>query len=259
MPSFCWISYNESMTNGVRHRIKRLLIGLIGLSLLQPVSVRALSFQVVVVETSHIETLTQCDPHAPIQSVVEALGIITLSVPSHQVSSTLQAYRQCPGITAVYVDPQTTLTLTPLDPYYTSNNQWNLSAIGAPQAWDISTGDADVIIAVIDTGVSPSDPLADFNAARLLKGVRIVNGITSVDTTVAQYSYDGGSHGTAVASLIGSQMNHFGIAGLAPGSAFYPSKSFGMLRIPENGFPPTTPTSQPASCGRWIRGRTSST
>jgi hypothetical protein len=50
------------------------------------------------------------------------------------------------------------------DPYYTSNNQWNLSAIGAPQAWDISTGDADVIIAVIDTGVSPSDPLADFNA-----------------------------------------------------------------------------------------------
>jgi hypothetical protein len=226
MPSFCWISYNESMTNGVRHRIKRLLIGLIGLSLLQPVSVRALSFQVVVVETSHIETLTQCDPHAPIQSVVEALGIITLSVPSHQVSSTLQAYRQCPGITAVYVDPQTTLTLTPLDPYYTSNNQWNLSAIGAPQAWDISTGDADVIIAVIDTGVSPSDPLADFNAARLLKGVRIVNGITSVDTIVAQYSYDGGSHGTAVASLIGSQMNHFGIAGLAPGVSILPVKVF---------------------------------
>lgn len=214
------------MTNRVRLRIKRLLIGLMGLSLLQPVSVRAVSHHVVVVETSHMESLTRCDPNAPIRSVIEALGIITLSVPSHQVTSTLQTYRQCPGITAVYVDPQTTLTLTPLDPYYTSNNQWNLSAISAPQAWDISTGDSDIIIAVIDTGVSPSDPLADFNAARLLKGVRIVNGITSVDTTVAQYSYDGGSHGTAVAALIGSQMNNFGIAGLAPGVSILPVKVF---------------------------------
>ncbi len=214
------------MTNGVRHRFKRFLIALIGLSLLQPVSVRAVSFTVVVVETSSVAFVTQCDPDAPIQSVIEALDIITLKVPHHQVSSTLQTYRQCPGITAVYADPQTTLTLTPLDPYYTSNNQWNLSAIGAPQAWDLNTGSADIIIAVIDTGITPSDPLSDFNAARLLRGVRIVNGITSVDTTVAQYSYDGGSHGTAVASLIGAQMNNIGIAGLAPGVSILPVKVF---------------------------------
>jgi hypothetical protein len=126
----------------------------------------------------------------------------------------------------VYADPQTTLTLTPLDPYYTANNQWNLSAIGAPQAWDLSTGAADIIIAVIDTGITPTDPLADFSATLLLKGVRIVNGITSEDVTVAQYSYDGGSHGTAVASLIGAQMNTVGIAGLAPGVSILPVKVF---------------------------------
>ncbi|CAN5628161.1 hypothetical protein BH23PAT1_BH23PAT1_0970 [soil metagenome] len=41
--------------------------------------------------------------------------------------------------------------LTPNDPKY--GDQWNLTKISAPQAWDISTGSSDVTIAVLDTGV----------------------------------------------------------------------------------------------------------
>ena len=43
--------------------------------------------------------------------------------------------------------------LTPNDTYFSSsfsNGQWGLYQINAPQAWDISTGDANVVVAVTD-------------------------------------------------------------------------------------------------------------
>ena len=46
--------------------------------------------------------------------------------------------------------------LTPNDPQFT--NQWYLSAnqgINAPAAWDVTTGSASVVVAVIDTGILP--------------------------------------------------------------------------------------------------------
>lgn len=206
--------------------LKPVIIGLLGLSLMQPIAVHAFTSQVIVVETTQPEHLFACNSKLTLRSSNPTLNVVTLSVPEILVVSTLEILNRCPGVTEAYVDPQTTLTLTPLDPYYTSNNQWNLSAIGAPQAWDLTTGDSNVIIAVIDTGVTRTDALSDFNASRLLKGVRIVNGITSEDVAAGQYSYDGGSHGTAVASLIASQMNTFGIAGLAPGVSILPVKVF---------------------------------
>jgi uncharacterized delta-60 repeat protein len=42
----------------------------------------------------------------------------------------------------------------PSDPRYPE--QWGLPAIGAPSAWDVTVGSADVTVAVLDTGVSPS-------------------------------------------------------------------------------------------------------
>ena len=220
------MTYNGGMKRPVRQFLKHLLASLIGLSLMQPISVRALDLAVVVVVTDHLTHVVRCDPDASIRSTQTDLNIVTLNVHALQLSSTLNTLAQCPGIERVYIDPQTSLTLTPMDPYYQSNHQWNLSSIGAPLAWDITTGSESVVVAVIDTGVSPTVALADFNTTRVLKGVRIVNGITSEDTTVAQYSYDGGSHGTAVASLIGSQMNTKGIAGLAPGVSILPVKVF---------------------------------
>src|SRR5690242_6642954 len=42
----------------------------------------------------------------------------------------------------------------PNDPFYTSNNQWALRRIGAPDAWDIITGSDNVTIAILDTGLA---------------------------------------------------------------------------------------------------------
>lgn len=44
----------------------------------------------------------------------------------------------------------------PNDPDYA--NQWNMRIIQAPAAWDISTGSRQVIIAILDTGISLSHP-----------------------------------------------------------------------------------------------------
>ena len=45
---------------------------------------------------------------------------------------------------------------TPDDPYYTY--QWHYPLINLPEAWDITTGSSDVVVAVVDTGVLVDHP-----------------------------------------------------------------------------------------------------
>lgn len=42
---------------------------------------------------------------------------------------------------------------TPNDDYYMEGKQWGLQKIDCPNAWDISTGNPEIVVAVIDTGV----------------------------------------------------------------------------------------------------------
>lgn len=44
----------------------------------------------------------------------------------------------------------------PNDTYYP--NQWHYPAIHLPQAWDLTTGDSSVVVAVLDTGILPNHP-----------------------------------------------------------------------------------------------------
>ena len=51
--------------------------------------------------------------------------------------------------------------LTPNDPYFsnsTSNGQWALYQINAQQAWDLSTGQASVVVAVTDNAININHP-----------------------------------------------------------------------------------------------------
>jgi len=59
----------------------------------------------------------------------------------------------------------------PNDPYYGDGTQWGPQKMFAPQAWDLSTGDPKVVIAVVDFGVDLQldvDEIAD-TIARVLK------------------------------------------------------------------------------------------
>ena len=58
----------------------------------------------------------------------------------------------------LYAEPDHVLhqTATPDDPLL--SDEWGLSAIRAPEAWDVTTGSAQVTVAVVDTGIDATHP-----------------------------------------------------------------------------------------------------
>ncbi|CAM4520217.1 type VII secretion-associated serine protease mycosin [Paenibacillus endophyticus] len=95
-------------------------------------------------------------------------------------------------------------SIVPNDALY-SEYQWNLPSIETEKGWNISKGNEEVIIAVLDTGVQSNHPD--------LKG-KITKGINIVDET-AEPDDDVG-HGTHVSGIIGATVNNSeGVAGLS--------------------------------------------
>jgi thermitase len=83
--------------------------------------------------------------------------------------------------------------------------------IRAVEAWDIATANPDIIIGVIDSGISPHPELA----GRILPGINIPNG-TAVGTDVC-------NHGTHVAGIIAATRdNGIGIAGVCSEAKLLP-------------------------------------
>ncbi len=94
-------------------------------------------------------------------------------------------------------------TATPDDSRF--NRQWHLTTIGAAGAWDVTVGDPEVIVAVLDTGVDGGHPDLIPN---LLEGWNAFNNNT--DTT------DPHGHGTKVAGVIAAAGNNgLGVASVA--------------------------------------------
>ncbi|MEJ2209656.1 MAG: S8 family peptidase [Anaerolineae bacterium] len=91
---------------------------------------------------------------------------------------------------------------TPNDPRY--GEQWPHSKVNAPQGWDITTGSAEVIIAIIDTGIDEGHP--DLAA-------KIVGGYDYVDYD--SNPHDGNGHGTHCAGIAAAITNNaLGVAGM---------------------------------------------
>ncbi len=113
----------------------------------------------------------------------------------------------------------------PNDPLYPY--QWNLQAtalggINAEPAWDIHTGDPNIIVAVLDTGVAYED-FDGFRGAPDLAGTRFVPGYDFVEDDA--HPNDDHGHGTHVAGTIAqSTHNEQGVAGVAFGCSLMPIK-----------------------------------
>ena len=102
------------------------------------------------------------------------------------------------------------------DPVMSNKMQsWHLSAVGAPQAWDITTGKKEIIVAVIDDGF-------DLNHKDLQNNiVKPYNVITKSNRVFGKPNKI--EHGTHVSGLaIGRADNNFGIVGIAPSCSFMP-------------------------------------
>ncbi|WP_433791319.1 S8 family peptidase [Actinoplanes sp. CA-252034] len=92
--------------------------------------------------------------------------------------------------------------------------QWDLDKMNVPGAWEQSTG-ADVVVAVIDTGVDGNHPDLAGN---------VLSGYDAIDDTEGGDS-DGNGHGTHVAGTVAAVTgNGEGIAGVAPDAKVLPVK-----------------------------------
>ncbi len=99
----------------------------------------------------------------------------------------------------------------PNDPCY--KFQWHLAQIGLPKAWKLGQG-RDVVVAVIDTGVTKVPDLAD---TAFVKGYNFV--ANNEDAS------DDHGHGTHVAGTIAQATNNaLGVAGVAFGAKIMPLK-----------------------------------
>ena len=125
------------------------------------------------------------------------------------------------------------LATTPNDPWW-SRQQWNYEMIDLPNAWDISTGSSDVIVAVIDSG-SMQHPDLDarwtggYDFVTVPTWARDGDGLDPDPTDIdAGADRIGGYHGSGVASVIGARTNDgYGMAGVTWATRIMPIRVLG--------------------------------
>ncbi|MFI5837284.1 S8 family peptidase [Micromonospora sp. NPDC051300] len=98
------------------------------------------------------------------------------------------------------------------EPLY--GQQWDMDMIHLPQAHAVTTGRADVVVGVLDSGISSSHPDLATQIAKD-KSTSCVGGVT--DTAEAAWNPTTSDHGTHVAGTIAAAVNGVGVTGIAPG------------------------------------------
>jgi hypothetical protein len=134
---------------------------------------------------------------------IPQIGILVVQVPENALPMVKAALNRNPMVEFVEENLQLSPTAVPDDYYFSF--QWHLNKIGAPAAWDVSVGNPNVLIAVLDSGVDSTHPdLAD----KLLRGYNFYD--NNADTS------DVAGHGTAVAGVAAAATNNsIGVAGMA--------------------------------------------
>lgn len=163
-------------------------------------------------------------PDAPI-----ALGMRTVELSEPVSESTAEALadkleadpRVAWAEPDVIVEAPSYPALGPNDPYFRSAQMWNLTSangIRAREAWAVTTGVPDVVVAVIDTGIV-RHPDLDRN---VVSGYDMVSDLSLAvdgngrDPDASDPGY-GGWHGTHVAGTIAAVTdNGIGVSGVAP-------------------------------------------
>jgi hypothetical protein len=141
---------------------------------------------------------------------IPQIEVLVVSVPQDALFHVESALSHNPMIDFVEENCQIPPSVIPNDPYFGS--EWHLTQISAPQAWDVSTGNANVIVAVLDSGVDPNHP--DL-ASKLLPGYNFND---NNDNTTDVYG-----HGTMVAGIAAAVTNNSrGVSAIAWQSKILP-------------------------------------
>ncbi len=140
------------------------------------------------------------------------------------VSDAIEIYRQDPSIEIVQPNFFYNINATPNDPRY--SQLYGMIKIAAPEAWDTTTGDPSVVVAVVDTGIDRTHPDLAANVYQN-PGEIAGNGVDDdLNGFVDDFSgwdflngdndpADGHSHGTHCSGTIGGVGNNgIGVAGV---------------------------------------------
>jgi hypothetical protein len=88
---------------------------------------------------------------------IPQLRVRVLSVPAGRAGRVLRSLRHTVGVAYAERDGRVRVASTvPNDPWWP--NQGSLPHVNAPQAWDLTSGSPQVVIAVLDTGVDSTQP-----------------------------------------------------------------------------------------------------
>ncbi|SBT39753.1 S8 family peptidase [Micromonospora auratinigra] len=98
------------------------------------------------------------------------------------------------------------------EPLY--GQQWDMNMIHLPQAHAVNAGRSNVVVGVLDSGISSTHPDLATQIAKD-KSTSCIGGVT--DTTEAAWNPTTSDHGTHVAGTIAAAVNGVGVAGIAPG------------------------------------------
>lgn len=96
----------------------------------------------------------------------------------------------------------------PNDTYFA--RQWGLTMVSVPQAWNVTRGSRNVVVAVLDTGLLPNHP--DIQGISIVNGRNFASGQSATNYTDDATNL---SHGTMVTGIIGAMTNNgSGMAGI---------------------------------------------
>ena len=141
---------------------------------------------------------------------VTGKNIILVRSTEKTTEELLAELRKNPAVLSASPNYKIRLSQTPNDPYYTSGQQWGMTAIRVPTAWDRSVGSTSVYAVVIDSGIRYDHPDLTANMGTDLEGnygYDFHNGDTN--------PMDDNGHGTHVAGIIGAKGNNgIGVAGV---------------------------------------------
>ena len=160
--------------------------------------------------------LATLDASETSDATIHALGVAVVDVPMATVGRRAADLAALPGVHSVSLDVIVTPAAVPNDPYF--GDQWALREAGAPAAWDVATGNANVVIAVLDTGVTA---IPDLDGA-------FVEGWAAPSTqreSAPGSTSDVYGHGTYVAQVAAARGNNgVGTAGYCWGCSVMPVK-----------------------------------
>ncbi|HEX8437404.1 S8 family serine peptidase [Archangium sp.] len=173
-------------------------------------------------EPSGVEALSGTQAAASVRALTSA-----------EHTALVQRLASAPGVRFVESNLRVMPFAVPNDPRY--SQQWHYPNMNLPAAWDITTGNPNLVVAVVDTGIVRHPDLD----ARVIPGMDLIsdgtkagdgNGYDNDPTDMGKDQPNGGSsfHGTHVAGTIGAASNNnLGVAGVTWAGKLLPVRVLG--------------------------------